>query len=295
MKSFIYNAGYFLKEVRTIIRLNPVSNIFSFLSTGLIFFILSMVISGWWISTGVIETIQEEAEVSVYFDEKLDKADAEKLTEKINAVPGVREARLVSEAEAYNRMVKILGEEARVLSYFDDNPFSPFIEVKIRMDEIEPIIRELDSMTGIEHVRDNREVLLRLRSIAGMLELSGYLVVAVVGITTVVIISHIIKMGIYDSREQINTLRLLGAPESFIAFPFMLEGLLLTFGGGALAAVLAVSSLKLVYAWMAGPLTFIPLPIFGTLTSRLILLIILFSAASGTAGSLFGLTSAKRG
>ena len=293
MKNIIYNTGYFLREAKTIVRLNLLSNVFSFLSTGLIFFILAMVISGWWVSNQVVEAIQGEAEVNVYFKEDLDNAGAIKLVEGIRGISGVREARLVDENEAYTRMEEILGKEARVLEYFDDNPFSPFIEVKIHIEEIDPILKELGLMTGIEHVRDNREVLERLHSIAGVLKLLGYLIVAAVGISTMVIISHIIRMGIYDNREQINTLRLMGAPEAFVAFPFLLEGLLLTLSGGAMASALAVFALKYVYAQMAGPLPFIPLPPREALTSNLVILVMSLSAVLGAAGSFFGLSSAK--
>lgn len=293
MKNIIYNVGYFLREVKTIIQLNLLSNVFSFLSTGLIFFILAMVISGWWISNQVVEAIQGEAEISVYFNEDIDKTGAIKLVENIKNIEGVREARLVDETEAYGRMEEILGKEARVLAYFDGNPFSPFIEVKIHIEEIDPILKGLELMSGIEHVRDNREVLERLSSIAGALKVLGYLVVTAVGISTMVIISHIIRMGIYDNREQINTLRLMGAPEPFIAFPFLLEGLVLTLGGGALASALAVFSLKYLYAQMAGPLPFIPLPPLGTLVSHLVILVMSLSAVMGVAGSFFGLSSAK--
>lgn len=293
MKNILYNAGYFIREAKTIVRLNLLSNIFSLLSTGLIFFILAMVVSGWWVSNQVVAAIQEEAEINVYFKEGMDNADVQKLTEEIDDIAGVNEARLVDEEEAYRRMEEILGKEARVLKYFDDNPFSPFIEVKIRIEEIAPILKELELMTGIEHVRDNREVLERISSIAGVLKVLGYLVVTAVGISTMVIISHIIRMGIYDNREQINTLRLMGAPEAFISIPFLLVGLLLTLAGGALASSLAAFALKYVYAQMAGPLPFIPLPPREALTSNLIVLVMLLSAALGAAGSFFGLKSAK--
>ncbi len=293
MKNIIYNIGYFLKEVKTIIKLNLLSNVFSFLSTGLIFFILAMVISGWWISNQVVEAIQGEAEISVYFEEGINDSAAIKLAEAIKNIDGVRAARLVDEAEAYSRMEEILGKEARILSYFDANPFSPFIEVKIHIEEIDPILKGLSVISGIEHVRDNREVLERLSSIAGVLRVIGYMVVTAVGISTMVIISHIIRMGIYDNREQINTLRLMGAPEAFIAFPFLLEGLLLTLGGGALASMLAIFSLRYLYAQMAGPLPFIPLPPLETLTSSLVILVMSLSTVLGVAGSFFGLTSAK--
>jgi cell division transport system permease protein len=85
----------------------------------------------------------------------------------------------------------------------------------------------------------------------------------------------------------------MGAPEGFIAFPFLLEGLLLTLGGGALASALAVFSLNYFYAQMSGPLPFIPLPPIGAITSNMDILIMALSAALGFAGSFFGLSSAK--
>lgn len=292
MKNFLFNAGYFVKETKTIIRMNLLSNILSFLSIGLIFFILSMMISGWWISNQIVLAIQGEAEISVYFS-KGTEDDAAELTERIRSIEGVSEAKLINEEEAYSRMEKILGKEARVLEHFEDNPFSPFIEVKIQIEDIGQILKELDMMTGIEHVRDNREVLERILSISQIIKVLGYLIITAVGISTIVIISHIIRMGIYDSREQINTLKLMGAPEAFICIPFMLEGLMLTMGGGALASILAVSTLKFVYAQAVGPLTFIPFPPQEALASNLVMLIIFLSVALGTVGVFFGLSSAK--
>lgn len=293
MKSFLNNSGYFLKEVRTIIRLDLMSNIFSLFSTTLIFFILTMVMSGWWISNQVVEAVQGEAEINAYFDENIGNDGVTALVEKIETIDGVQEARLVNEDEAYDRMAEILGEDARVLEFFEDNPFSPFIEVKIHLEEINSVLTHLDTMADIAYVRDNREILDRLKNIAGTLKFLGFVVVGAVGISTLVIISHIIRQGIYSNREQINTLRLLGAPELFIAFPFLLEGLFLTVGGGIFAAVLATFSIKYIYAQLAGPLPFIPLPSRDALIFNLVILITGLSACMGIVGSLLGLSSAK--
>ncbi|ABR46745.1 protein of unknown function DUF214 [Alkaliphilus metalliredigens QYMF] len=293
MKNILYNTGYFFKEAKTIIRLDLLSNVFSLFSTGLIFFILSMVISGWWISTEVMEVIQGESEINIYFDESMNSDNSLQLVEMIQGINGVREARIVDASEAYDRMESILGQEAEVLSFFDDNPFSPFIEAKIYLEEIDPVLGELNQIPEVSHVRDNREVLDRLSSLASILSILGYLVVAAVGISTLVIISHIIRQGIYSNRDQINTLRLLGAPELFIALPFLLGGLLLTLGGGLLASMMSAAALKQVYAQMSGPLPFIPLPPRDILMSNLVILIMSLSASLGLMGSLLGLSSSK--
>lgn len=293
MKKFFRNWGYFFKEAKTIISLNLLSNIISLLSTGLIFFILAMVISGWWISNQIIETIKGEAEISVYYDVNNDGITPSHLVDIIQGIGGVRDAKIVKEEEAYNRMVEILGKDASVLEHFDDNPFNPFIEVKIHLQDIDTVLLQLNSLSGIDYIRDNREILEKLHSISEVLRILGYLIVIAVGISTVVIISHIIRLGIYNNREQLNTLRLLGAPESFIGFPYLLTGFLLTLSGGILGAILATYVINVVYLQMVGPLPFIPLPPRDTLIIDLIILVTCLSGMLGFLGSLFGLSSAK--
>lgn len=294
MKSVFYNIGYFLKEVKTIIRLNLLSNIFSLLSTGLILFILALVISGWNVSSKVVAAIQEEAEINVYYEESIGSVGAVQLVEKLKGIDGVRESRLVDKSEAYGRMAEILGKDARVLEYFDDNPFSAFIEVKINLANLDLILGELNHISGVDHVRDNREVLSRIENISGVLKLLGFLIIIAVGISTLVIVGHIIRQGIYNNREQINTLKLLGANELFIAFPFLLVGLVLTLGGGILASALVTATLKYIYAQMAGPLPFIPLPQLKALVSDIIILVMSLSVILGIVGSALGLSSERK-
>lgn len=293
MKQLIYNMGYFMKEVKTIFRSNLLSNIFSLVSTSLIFFVLALVLSGWWVSSQVMETIQGEAEIDIYLVEGLNEPDTVYKLEEINSIKGIKAARVVDAEEAYDRMVKILGKEAKVLAYFDDNPFSSFIEVQIDLTQIDDIMSQLGQMKDIEHVRDNREVLDRLSQIAKVFSLLGYLVVAAVGVSTLVIISHIIRQGIYNNRDQINTLQLLGAPQVFIAFPFLIEGFLVTVAGGLLACGLTAFIIKQVYVQMVAPLPFIPLPPREILLKSIMGIVMSLSALLGIIGSLFGIASSK--
>jgi cell division transport system permease protein len=293
MRNIFNNRGYFIKEAVTALRINLMSNIFSILSIGLIFFLLTMVASGWWASSKVVDAIQGEAEISVYFKEGIKDASVYEMLNKIKAIDGVREVRLVDENEAYDRMVKILGKEASVLKYLEDNPFSSFIEVKIHIEKMDSVLEKVQTIADVEQVRDNREVLERLKNLSGMLKLIGYVFVIAVSTCTLLIVSHIIRMGIYNNREQINTLRLLGAPEYFIALPFFLDGLMMTISGGILCLLMAVGSVKSIYSRMTGPLPFIPLPSLDQLIWGNIVLIIFISITLGVIGSFIGMKTAK--
>lgn len=293
MKKFFYNIGYFFKEAKIIFKVDFLSNLFSIFSIGLIFFILSMIFSGWRISTEVVEVLKKEAEINVYYSEELEDIEINDLIKNIGDVSGVREVNLVDQEESYKRMVDILGKEASILELFSHNPFTSFIEVKIHMEDVEDIVQEIEKIDNIEYIRDNKEVINSLQRMITILTILGVLVITAVGISTLVVVSHIIRQGIYNNREQINTLKLLGAPDSFIGFPFMLEGLGLTIGGGILSSILVALTIFYGYQKIGGSLFFIPLPSREVIISSMAILNITLSIILGIIGSLFGLSSAK--
>lgn len=290
MKKAAYNLGYFLKEAKTLFKIDLLSNIFSIVSIGLIFFILALVISGWGISNYVIEIVEKEAEINVYFDNSLEDGEVVKLMEDIKKIEGVGNVILVGEDESYDRMVEILGKEADILELFDENPFTSFIEVQIHIEEADSILEKLENLEGIDYIRDNKKVIDRLQDMVVILKILGVLAVVAVGVSTLIVVSHIIRQGIYNNREQINTLELLGAPEFFIGFPFLLEGLFLTLVGGVFASLLLTLTLKLGYSQMGTALPFLPLPPSESLTANMVTLILGMSGILGIVGSLFGLS-----
>lgn len=294
MKTFFYNIGYFLLEAKRTIRFNPLSNLFSVIGTGLILFLLGMVLAGWSIGDRLIEALQSEAEISAYFTEGTDKADALQLVKEIKDLKGVQKATYIDENQAKIQMEDMLGNEADILGLFDENPFEAYLDIRINLDDMDQVLAEVGKLEGIEYVRDNRSVLEQMRNITDGIKVFGVLVMIAVGITTLIIISHMIRQGIYNNKNQINTLRLLGAPNGFIGFPFVLAGTLLTLLGGALAAGLLYLLISKGYGYLGGFLPFIPLPSLDELRYRISLLILIVSAALGLAGSLFGVSSIRK-
>ena len=90
-------------------------------------------------------------------------------------------------------MENILGDESYILDLFEKNPFEPYLEIRIHLDQIDSVLLRIKNLKGIDYVRDNREVLEQIKGITSALEILGYLVIAAVSITTLVIISHMIR------------------------------------------------------------------------------------------------------
>lgn len=293
MKLILFNTGYFFKEIKNTIKLNLLSNMFSFLGTFLILFILAMVVTGWNISNSLVQMLKDEAEISAYFEEDISESEQNKLVEQISQIYGIYEVRVVDESEAHARMKNVLGNEAEILGLFEDNPFEAYMEIRIDLNEADRLAEKVQGIKGIRYVRDNRDVLEQVEGIVNTLNTIGYLVIAAVGVATLVIISHMIRQGIYNNRLQIQTLQLLGASDSFIGFPFFLVGLLITLGGGILASIFIALLINSGFARMTGSIPFIPLPPKAELVQNVVTVIMSVSAVLGVLGSLFGLTSIK--
>lgn len=291
MKTLVYNLGYFIREVFRTIRFTPLSNIFSVLGTALILFLLSLILTGWSIGDKLINSLQDEAQISAYFTAGIDKKQMYNLAAEIESMDGVIIANYIDTDQAFEQNKRLLGNEADILELFEQNPFEAYIDIHISLDNMDSIIDKVSGLKGIEYVRDNREVLSQLKGIVNALKLFGAVVALAVGITTLIIISHMIRQGIYNNKEQISTFRLLGAPEWFIGLPFVLTGILLTVLGGIAAAVLLIILLNEGYNQLSGYIMFLPFPSANELKEVISVIIIAISAGLGLIGSLFGLSS----
>jgi cell division transport system permease protein len=288
------NIGYFFKEAAKVLWMNKVSNFFSLLGAILVLFLFGLVVSGWRISDRFVEMLQKEAEISAYFEENTGAGEAEELVGFIKTMDGVWDARFVGTEEARMRMQEVLGEEAHILELFEQNPFEAFIEVRIDLGKMDNILEQVKHLKGIAYVRDNREILRQLQDISRVLEVLMVLMIAAVGVTTMVIISHMVRQAIYQNKDHIYTLRLLGAPDRFIGFPYLLVGMLLTLLGGCLASLSIVLLLREAYGRMGGILPFIPLPSLQELVMWPATAIMGFSIVLGLLGSVFGISAANR-
>jgi cell division transport system permease protein len=291
MKTIVRNTGYFFKEIKTMIKLDFFSNLFSIISLGFILFILSLIIAGGWGTNYMIEAIEDEAEISVYYTKD---SQVSTISEKIRSIDGVREVIEINAAEAKEEISEIMGEESRILELFEHNPFSPYIEVKIDLDFMDTVADEVKKIEGVELVRDNKEILDKLKGISSLANILGALLVIAVSVATLVITSHIIRQGIYMNKEQINTLRLLGAPEGFINLPFILEGIIMTI----LAGFLSMSLIFIVFKYISSKLTvslpFLILPDAHDMLLGMGAINLILSLVLGLVGSLFGLKSTKK-
>lgn len=306
MKKILEKAAHALRETFLLFSKNLFSNMMSLLSITLVFLFLAVLIIGWRTTTHWVSILRSGAEIQIFeqysANEGVDNKDIETtpvytenevLKKAIAQIPGVLQVNYISAEAAESRMQSLMGE-SDILTQLGRNPFVPFYEAQIDLSAVDAILQAAEKLPNVERVRDNRAILDQILKIDQAIKTLGIGVGIGVAIFTLVLLSHIIRTGVEMNREQIKTLRLLGAPEGHIAMPFYLLGLVLSLGGVCLATALTGGFLNLAWQNLASPLPFLPLPPLTVIQSQLFFILFGIGLFLGLLGTFSGLNIAGR-
>lgn len=288
------NTGYYIKESTILFSIDARANLLSILSMGLILTILGLVLTGIYSGNYFIDVISKEADVAVfYYDAIITAEDANELKSKIENINGVIEVQSISKEESIKEMEDVLGGDREVLELLDDNPFLPYLNVVAELENRSDIINSIESLSGVSHIRDNNDVVEKLKTLIGSLKTAGLFLIVSVSSVSIIVISHIIRQGVYLNRERIEILKLLGAPNGFIRIPFVIEGLFMSLASGVLATIILLGGVWLFYNKNTS-VSFIPLPDRNSLLIINSVIILFFSAFLGVLGSVSGVVSIRK-
>lgn len=295
MKKHLKNTGYFLKETVLLFKGQLAGNLVSLIGTVLLLMLLGLMLTGSGAAKELVEGLKEEAEVNVYPSQEAAK-DMSGILKDIESTSGVRKAVIIDKDEAYRRMEGLLKEDAAILSVFEENPLDPFIEVNVSLKDTKGVVERIKTIPGVDYVRDNQEVLKRIKGVSDFTGRISLFVLVAVSLTSFIILSHMIRQGINKNREQIKTLRLLGASEVFIGIPYVLYGVLFNLAGGVLASLVINAVIRSIYTGLNLDIPFLPLPDREEMSRFITVVLISYSTALGLIVSLIGVpsVSAKR-
>lgn len=187
----------------------------------------------------------EQLEVSVILSDSVSDSGAANLTDIISSQPFALEAGYISRQQALNAWKEDTGEDLE--SLFGVNPLSPEIYFKVNADysgevALNEIFNYLKSLPGVEDVAmpDSELVNAMNRNIGSLAAILGVIALVMI-IISFVLINNTVHLTVYARRFTIHTMQLVGATNSFIKRPFVVNNLI----AGLIAAIIASGILAL--------------------------------------------------
>ncbi len=187
----------------------------------------------------VAEQLKSECEIRVYIEESIEPGTLEmdKLEDAVKSVSNVKSAEFYSNEDALDEYKKELGDEAYVMDGFgDDNPLRDSFKIKLEDLSIsESTAEKLKHIDGIAKVNDNQSSANKLVSVTNVIKSISFWFMIFLGALAIFIISNTIKITLFARRRDINIMKYLGATNSFISWPYIIEGVIIGFVGSLIA------------------------------------------------------------
>jgi len=194
-----------------------------------------------------LQDLQKENAVVAFVDESLTDDEATALQSRLAAIPGVADCTFVSRQEARDEYVAQYNEDD-LYSDLDPSIFRHrYVMHLTDLNRMGQVVQSLESVEGIAKVRADQDIsngFITVRNVAGVISIA---LIAILLLVSVFIISNTIKLTTFDRRDEIAVMKMVGATNGFIRWPFVYEGLLL----GALSAVIAFGLQWLLYMAVA--------------------------------------------
>ena len=180
----------------------------------------------------IVDDLQKENEVLICIDESYTEAEAKSVGSRINLIDNVADARFISREEALQTFVK----EYDAVMYDGvtaETMRDQYIVTLEDNSKLQETIDALKQVPGVATIYSDPTVANAMSTIRNVLSIVSACIAAVLLIVSLIIISNTIKLAMFDRREEIAIMRMVGATNGFIRLPFVVEGFIL----GLLGAV----------------------------------------------------------
>ena len=188
------------------------------------------------------------AEMTVYLTD--DITPEQRLAIERLLMPGglVAAREYVSKSTALDRFRRTFGDLGSAFDGLDDNPLPASYEVRLSTGAgaesgADRLGATLRATAGVADLRYDRQWLSRLLSIVTIVRDFGLGLATILSIAAALTVANVVRLALHARRDELDIMRLVGAPKAYIRGPFVMEGVL----QGGLGAVAALAGLGLAF------------------------------------------------
>jgi cell division transport system permease protein len=210
------------------------------------------VLGAFLVVTSNLERLAEEwsgaAELSVYLDDDIGGADRAAIERDLRGDPAVADVEFVAKDLALKRFKETFPDLASTLGALDENPLPASLDVRLRSSSaaemsVDALVQRMRATAGVSDVRYHKEWLDRLQRGVRLLRLIGFALGGALIVAAALTIANVVRLALAARRDELDIMQLVGAPQSYVRGPFLMEGAM----HGALGSFVALVVLAVLF------------------------------------------------
>ena len=198
-------------------------------------------------TSAMVKELEQENEMLVYIDESYSEAKAKSVGSQINLITNVRSATFVSRDQALDDFVETLNDPDAFAGLDPDTLRDRYVVTVEDNSLLKQTYDKLTQIEGVAEVIAHFEIAEGFQTVQNVLNIASLVIVTVLFVVSLFIISNTVKLAMYSRSEEIAIMKMVGATNGFIRWPFVYEGFMI----GLLSAVLGFGLQWLLYESVA--------------------------------------------
>lgn len=283
------NWGFFLREAVKNLRLNLLMSVTAITTTAVCVLILGSALLVSAHVEGIIRKVGQDVQITAFFSEEASQETIDGVLASVQSYPEIIESTYVSKEEALGRWQETFADQPDLASGVNSDVLPASIEMQLNDPRDSDAVAEKLRTEGFE----DEEISYPQQTVERMNEVTGYILwslrvaTALFLIASILLISNAIRLSIFARRKEIEVMKLVGASDSFVRTPFVLEGLVQGLVGAGLAALVVIWLDASFVSWAQENLPFFGISSSAINTLAVLLTLLTVGVLIGVAGSYF--------
>jgi cell division transport system permease protein len=252
--------------------------------------LMLLLLAGFWIvQAGLLaglEFVEQKVQVVADLNDGTNPVTVDQLTTELLAMPEVKDVTYVSKEEALQRFKADRANQGQedLTGFLSANPLPASLEVSLRSaTDYGPVSDLLRADPNVARVKNIADLANRVVTVTDFLRTFGLVLLAIVGAIVLFIIINAIRLAVLGRAEEIEVMRLVGASDAFIRWPFVFEGALVGLLGAVVTLALLAAAADPLSRFMYDFFRILPIRI-GSISRDVALLVL----GTGTGLGVFG-------
>ena len=184
----------------------------------------------------MVDDLNKTNQILVYIDSELSDAEARSVGTHINQIENVLKAEFVTRDQALEDFIADHEEEGEAFTgVIAEDLRHRYVVTLLDNTKMEDTINRVEAIPGVAKIKAELELAEGFITLQRVLQIASLGIIAVLLVVSLLIISNTVKISMYDRKDEIAIMKMVGATNGFIRLPFVVEGFTL----GATGAVLA--------------------------------------------------------
>ena len=237
-----------------------------------------------------LEALEHRVNVIAYIREDAPPGKVRELQSSLQNRSDVLEVIYVTKDEALARLREHFADRAELLAMVADNPLPASLEIRARdPDSLKNIVSLLETKVGpesvLEEVALQEDIVERLLSLTTATRVAGVAMTGGLAVVSLFIVINTIRIAVYSRRQEIEVMKLVGATDWFVRWPFVFEGMLYGLLASLLTLLIVVPAYDPVVENFWALLSFLPVERDPQFATKLALMTMVVGITLGAAGS----------